>query len=321
MFDTIRRSATYRANREANFPLNFFVANPFANGANLVDNSSWSYYHGLELEVTRRFATGLFFQANYTYSKVLADTRFLSSQQEQQNYRSLRNRRLDKSRPAFDVPHSFTANLLYPVPVGKGRQFASGVHPFLDKIIGGWSLGGLTKWSSGSPGTVTSGRLTTGSLVGETAVLRNMTASQLQEQIGVFRRPNGVFWLNPDSGLITMSGAASRAVFCTPGQTTPCFEHPGVYQMGNLPFFGFKGVPFFDQDVNLRKLINFSSISDRFNLELRIEAFNVFNNPNFSTLAANIDDSSFGRMSAIVDTVRGGGITSRIVQWAIRINW
>jgi hypothetical protein len=26
-------------------------------------------------------------------------------------------------------------------------------------------------------------------------------------------------------------------------------------------------------------------------------------------------------MSAIVDTVRGGGVTSRIIQWALRINW
>jgi hypothetical protein len=53
MFDTIRRLNTYRVNREANLPLNYFVANPFAADAIHVDNSSWSYWHGLEVEVNR----------------------------------------------------------------------------------------------------------------------------------------------------------------------------------------------------------------------------------------------------------------------------
>src|SRR5262249_32333357 len=122
LFDTIRRSNTYRANRKANFPLNFFVANPFAAQAIQVDNSGWSYFHGFEFEVSRRFASG-FFGANYTYSKVLTDTRFLTSQQENQNYLSLANRRLDKNRAAFDTTHSFASNYVYPLPLGRNKKF------------------------------------------------------------------------------------------------------------------------------------------------------------------------------------------------------
>lgn len=321
MFDTIRRSATYRANREANFPLNFFVANPFANGANQVDNSSWSYYHGFELEVNRRFASGLFFQTNYTFGKVLTDTTFLTSQTENQNFRSLLNRRLDKNRAAFDVTHYFGANYLYPLPIGRGKRFAGSIHPALDKLIGGWNINGLTRWSSGAPFNITSGRQTTGSLVGATAVIRNMTASELQKHVGVFRTPSGVFWLNPDSGLVTVSGATSRAVFCSPGQTTPCFDHPGVNQEGNLPFFGLNAPRFFNQDFGLVKKTAIPSISEQLNFELRLELFNAFNNPNFTGLTSGIDSSSFGRLTSTVDTVRGGGVTSRIIQWAVKINW
>jgi hypothetical protein len=321
MFDAIRRSTTYRVNREASFPLNFFVANPFAAGANLVNNAGWSIYHGLELEVTRRFASGLFFQANYTFSKVLADTTFVNSQQENQNYRSLRNTRLDKSRASIDVPQSFTANFLYPLPLGKGKRLARSAPTVIDKIIGGWELQGLTKWSTGSPFQIMSNRATTGSLFGTTAVIRNMTASQLKKQTGVFRSGPGIYWLNPNSGLLTISGATSRAVVCTAGQTTPCFDHPGVNEWGNLPYMGFNSARFFDQDASLIKRTKIPSISERFNFELRLEAFNLFNHPSFRDPSNAIDNADFGQLRAVVDTVRGGGVTSRIVQFALRVNW
>src|SRR5262249_53967804 len=112
----------YRANREPNFPLSFFVANPFAAQAIQVDNSGWSYFHGFEFEVSRRFASGFFFGANYTYGKVLTDTRFLTTQQENQNYLSLANRRLDKNRAAFDTTHSFASNYVYPLPLGHNKE-------------------------------------------------------------------------------------------------------------------------------------------------------------------------------------------------------
>lgn len=323
LFDTIRRLNTYRANREANFPLNFFVANPFANQALRVDNSSWSSYHGLELEVARRFSSGLFFQANYTFSKVLTDVRFLTSQNEGQRYRFLRNRDLDKNRAAFDITHGFSANFVYPLPFGRGKWLGANVNSFVDKLIGGWNIQGLTRWNSGSPFTVDSGRATIPSLEGTTAVLRNMSTNELKKHIGVFRTPNGVFWLDPKSGLVTVDArtGASRAVQCAPGQTTPCFEHPGVNQDGNLPIFGFNAPFFFNQDFSLIKRTPITLISERFNVEIRLELFNAFNHPNFTSLQTQIDSSSFGKLTGIVDTVRGGGVTSRIIQWALRINW
>ncbi len=318
MFDNIRRSNTYRTNREANFPLNFFVANPFGNGALLADNSSWSYYHGLELEARRRFSSGVLFAANYTFGKVLTDQRFLTSQNESQSFRSLLNRRLDKNRAAFDVTHSISANFQYPLPLGRGQWLGRSAGGFLNRLIGGWNIQGITRWSSGAPFSIMSNRLTTGSLVGATADLRNMTAEQLQEHIGEFRTPNGIFWLNPDSGLMNITGSTSRAVFCTAGQTTPCFDHPGVNQEGNLPFFGLDAPRFFNQDFSIIKR---TTIREQVNFEIRFEFFNAFNHPNFATLSAGIDNANFGQLTSIVDTVRGGGVTSRIIQWAIRLNW
>lgn len=320
MFDTLRRSVNYAANRGA-FPLNFFVANPFANQAILVDNSSWSDYHGLELEARRRFSGGLFFIGNYTFSKTMTDTGFLTSQAEQAQYRTLANRALDKNRAAFDSTHNVSVTALLPLPFGRGKLIGNKAGGMLNALIGGWNLQGLTRWSTGSPFTVSSGRLTTGSLVGETAVLRNMTMDQFKNQLGTFKTPNGVFWINPNSGLVTINGTVSSPVMCAPGQTTPCFDHPAAGQFGNMPILGFNGPQFFNQDASVFKRTSIPKFGENFNFEIRLEAFDVLNHANFSPPAQNLNSNVFGQLTSIVDTVRGGGIQSRIMQWALRVNF
>jgi hypothetical protein len=328
MFDTLRRSPTYAANR-ALFPLNFFVPMPWASTANYVDNSSYSTYHGLELEIRRRFSSGVYFVANYTFSKTLGDFRSISSQTEGQVYRSIANRALDKSRAAFDVTHNVSATVLFPLPFGRGHRLLGHVNGFKNLIIGGWNLQGLSRWSTGAPYTISSGRFPNGGGLGatnvpESAMLRNMSMSQFQSQLGVFKTPTGVFFINPNSGLITINGAASRPVLCQPGQTTPCFDYPAAGQFGNTPFNGWNGPQVFNQDLSVIKRTNIRKISETFNFEIRLEAFNAFNHPSFQPPAAgntSLLSTSFGQLTSTVDTVRGGGVNSRIVQWAIRINF
>jgi hypothetical protein len=132
-----------------------------------------------------------------------------------------------------------------------------------------------------------------------------------------------VFWLDPNSGLFTINTTtkASTAVKCTPGQTTPCFDYPGAGQEGNLPFFGIDAPKFVNQDLSVIKKVPVPAVSENFNFEIRLEFFNAFNHPNFGSPSTDIDSSSFGKLTATVDTVRGGGVTSRLIQWAIRINF
>lgn len=328
MFNTLRTSPTYAANRAA-FPLNFFVPMPWASTANFIDNSSYSTYHGGEFEVRRRFSSGLYFVANYTFSKTLGDFRSIQSQTEGQVYRSIADRALDKARAAFDVTHNVSGTVIYPLPIGKGQRLLRKANGFVDTLVGGWNLQGLTRFSSGAPFTISSGRFPNGGGLGatnvaESAMLRNMSMSQFQSQLGVFKTANGVFFINPSSGLITITAAGSRPVLCQPGQTTPCFDFPAAGQFGNTPFNGWNGPNIFNQDLSIIKRTNLPKLGENFNFEIRLEAFNAFNHPSFQTPAAgntSLLSTSFGQLTNIVDTVRGGGVTSRIVQWAIRVNF
>lgn len=126
--------------------------------------------------------------------------------------------------------------------------------------------------------------------------------------------------MNPASGLFTINTTtkASTVNFCTAGQTTPCFAHPGTNQFGNLPFFGLDAPFFINQDLGITKR---TAITETTNFEIRFEFFNMMNHPNFGGPSTNIDNTDFGKLTNTVDTVRGGGVTARIIQWAVRFNW
>ncbi|HUK15857.1 MAG TPA: carboxypeptidase regulatory-like domain-containing protein [Bryobacteraceae bacterium] len=325
MYNTIRTSATYRtnilgsaANNPTNFPLNFFVANPWALNANLVSNAGWSYYDALEVELKKVYGNGLSLQANYTFSKVLTDVQFGESQTEAQAYLSLANTRLDKFRADFDVRQSFGVTFGYPLPVGRGRHFFSGMPRWADSVVGGWGFFGFTHWQTGAPLLITSSRSTLSSGINATPMLMNMSIAQLQSSMGVYRTGNGVYWLNPATGLVTIKGSTATANFCTAGQSTPCFAEPAPGQFGNIPYLGLSGPRFFDQDLSLVKNI---PIKERLSFELRLEAFDLFNNANFNGAQLSTDGSTFGQLTTTQDTARGGGVTSRIVQWAARLHF
>jgi len=323
MFNTIRTSPTYRNNvtganglGAANgLPLNFFVANPWANSAIQYNNAGWSAYDGLEVEVRRRYSNGFFLLANYSFSKVLADTTIAESQSEAANYQSLQNTALDKFVSPINVRHSFGMTTSYPLPFGRGRKFGNSMNRALDYVVGGWTINGNTHWSTGAPLTISSARFTNGSGIAETPVLKNMTLQQLQNDIGVYRTGNGVYYINPNSGLFTIKGTGSTANFCTAGQTTPCWAEPAPGGYGNLPYDGFSGPHFFDQDLSMIKDVQ---LFERLHFQARLEAFDVFNNANFAGPSLSTDSTTFGQLTSTFDTARGGGVTSRIVQWSMK---
>lgn len=342
-FDNLRRSSTYRANLNANFPLNFFVPDPWALNSMVMGNSSWSRYDALEVEVRRRFTSGLTFQANWTWSHGVTDQRFGTAQDEYQAYRDVRNMALEKYRSPFDQRHVIAAQFIYPLPFGKGKFLAGNAPDWLDKIIGSWQIQGMARLANGSPFSILATRVTTGmaNLTYETAVLKNINPADLAKYVGTFKTPDkGVFWLNPDSGLITFTSTGSKPTMCTAGQTSPCFDYPGTYVdtttntlhvgsadgMGNTSYFQNTGPFFWNQDFSFIKKIPVRTLGEKFGIEFRLEMYNAFNhalfaNPVFGTAAqASLNDTSkFGQLTSLTDTSRGGGVNSRNMSFQLRV--
>ena len=62
-------------------------------------------------------------------------------------------------------------------------------------------------------------------------------------------------------------------------------------------------------------------IWERMKFQAKLEAFDVFNNPNFAGPSTSLDSTTFGQYTTTFDTARGGGVTSRIVQFGIAIKF
>ena len=104
-----------------------------------------SIYHALTTSLTKRYSSGLQFQANYTWSKAIDDTIDFSSFQ---NW--FRPSRLASFRAVsvFDVPHIFVANAVYTTPfkAGEGKPLSS--------ILADISLSPILTLHSGLPFSV-----------------------------------------------------------------------------------------------------------------------------------------------------------------------
>ena len=86
-----------------------FFQNPNALGTDLLTNYSSSSYNSLQLEARHHTKSGIFFEANYTWSKVLSDADG-DSQSRLQHFLDLANPKIERSRANFDLTHMIKAD-------------------------------------------------------------------------------------------------------------------------------------------------------------------------------------------------------------------
>jgi hypothetical protein len=116
----------------------------------VVSNASWSYYHGLQMEWTKRLSSGLNFQMSYTFSKSMDTTSEATNVgaagDTNQNGNSARTSR---GLSLFHTPHRFTFYGTYRFPFFNGRR------DLLGQALGGWQLATVVRLASGTPFTIT----------------------------------------------------------------------------------------------------------------------------------------------------------------------
>jgi hypothetical protein len=258
----------YQANVRTDFQIvngqKFFPAgggpklNPNFNSITYEDYSADSYYHALQLNLTKRFSTGLQFEAAYTLSKSIdtasaTETVFLNGSNAGGRQDPF-NSRADRALSDFDTRHNFVANFLYELPFGKGRQFGGNLTGVAATLVGGWSTGGIVALRSGFPFNVNLGFDRVGNGTDNTAVLRPNVAPGADLSNATTGDPAG--FANPNFFRL---------------------QPAGFY--GNAPRNALRGPDLRSFDMTFTKL---TPITERLRTEFRVEAFNLFNRPNFS---------------------------------------
>ena len=301
------------------------LRNPNAGPVDFVANAGKYRYNALQIELRRRFADGLYFQGNYTFQKSLTDV-----PEEDQNrfdpFLDIENQSLEYSRSDLDRTQAINFNAIYELPFGKNKRFLN-QGGWVDTLFGGLQLSSIIQYATGAPISIRDprGTLNRTGRSGRQTAFSNLTKDQIKDLIGIFRTPNGIYFINPN--VIAPDGTATGSnVLATPDN--PAFAgqvffnvQPG--QTGNLERAFINGPNYLTVDLGLSKRIRFS---ERVGLQLRAEAFNVFNRANFFA-PSGIGDGATGENSDIfnVNSPTFGRITGtfapRILQFGMRFEF
>ena len=267
-----------------------------------------SNYNGLQITVDQKTSHNLSFRASYGWSHSLDG----SSSFEDLGFSGVRgldpfSAAANYGNSAYDARQRFVASYNYEIPT-RWKSGAGGI------LTNGWNLSGITTFQTGFPATIgdSSARSYTcdasyeyyscwdrGNTLGSVATY-NIRTSTANNSLGGTRPPRGVknfYYFDPNA-----------------------FGREALGTMGNAGRNFFHGPGLNNWDLALRKVTNLHS--EKAQLELRFEFFNIWNHAQFAGQASSQQgvnsysvSSNFGRdLSA-----QPPGITSRVIQLAAKI--
>jgi hypothetical protein len=240
-----------------------------------------SIYHAVQLSVEKRFSQGLEFAFTYTFQKSLDDSSIGSSgysflvggaATSQPNARDPNNLRLDRSLSAFSIPQIAQLSLVYELPFGRHRKFGSSVNGIVNALAGGWQVNGIYRVDNGLPIQL--------GLCGGCGVSLPTYGNQYPDLVAPLRVAGtgnlNQYFANPE--------VAVKPAPYTEGNAPRVLPNARVPGTNNLTASLFKEVPL--------------GFREGARLQIRLEAFNVFNRVQFAAPDTNVGDATFGQITA-----------------------
>ncbi|MEO8372619.1 MAG: TonB-dependent receptor [Candidatus Solibacter sp.] len=237
-----------------------------------ISNDLISNYHHLAVSVHQRLFHGFQFDASYTWAHALdvtSDSNNGGAPMDPYNWRR------DYGNAPFDIRHRFVATYIYAIP------FVSTSNRLMKAAFSGWQINGITTLQGGTPFNL--------SMNTDAA----NTSSQGPQRPDLLKTP--VY----NCGAGHLLGCIDKSAFAVPGNVAQ-----GIFAYGNAGRNILRGPHLFATDMSLFKTF---PIKERVRFTFRAEAFNVWNNPEFSNPNANIEAATFGNIT-------GTSVGSRVIQ-------
>lgn len=290
-------------------------------GITFTTNTGYANYNALETKFQRRFSKGLSTLISYTWSKSIDVSSGYFNVENGPGGGSTIQNYFDPSTArgvsSYDIPHFVSWATVYELPVGKGKRwFRSGPASW---ILGNWQTNFIMQARSGAPFNL--------QVTGDFANLRGSAPTAP----GNYLRPNliadpfvaGPVAANSDPACqktISQGGKAADQVRTIASWINPCAFGIPSGSFGSLGRNAFRGKAVFNTDLSLFKSF---PIRENWQLQFRVETFNIFNiqnwdtpananltlNTNATTLATNV-----GRISNLA-----AGTNPRQIQFGLRL--
>ena len=270
-------SVSYVGARGRRLLRNELLVNPNPNFTfvNLTKNSATSDYNALQIQFQRRLWRGLQALASYTWAHSIdnasSDTLAVTPTNNVDPTR-------DRGPSDFDIRHAVNVAVTYNLPSpGKPR--------LLSALFRQWSVDSIFAARSAPPINLITGRNVFGVFgVSRPDVVPGVPLYINDEKIAGGRRINRMAFAFPPVG----------ADGFTPTR------------QGTLGRNALRGFPMWQIDFAIRRQIK---LTETLNLQLRAEAFNLLNHPNFADPVNNISNSQFGLTNSMLGRSLGTGGT------------
>jgi hypothetical protein len=259
---------------------------PFPNFVTYIDSdwNGFSDYHGLNATLTHR-GRGLLASVAYTWAKS-TDSKSAAAgigSNESAGWQGFLNNHdvaRDHGLSSFDVAHRIVASFVWNLPFGKGERFGGDASGFKQALIGGWQLNGIYLLQGGFPISI---------YAADVGGVLDTFGTNRADIVGDIHSGGGEIteWFN-----------------------TAAFAQPALGSFGNSGRSILRGPGINNLDLGFFK--NFFLPKDAV-LQLRVEAFNALNHPQWSGVSQNLTSANFG----VVTSARPG----RIVQLGAKILW
>jgi hypothetical protein len=245
-----------------------YTLDPSLSDASYFTTDGLSEYYAFQLTVDKRFSHGLSAILGYAWSHAIDDVPLeFGGGAAGPQPQDPRNITAERGNSIIDMRHRLTLSYTWELPVGKNKALLNYGGP-VNWILGGWQTNGILTVQSGLPFT---------------AVLQTSTTNT-----GTGSRPNA-------AGEVTYPRTLQHWF------DTSAFSVPAPYTYGNLGRNTLFGPGRTNWDMSLFK--NFV-IHEQTRFELRAEAFNIFNHPQFGLPNANIGNPQAGSITSTVGNPR-----------------
>ena len=225
-----------------------------------VQSGAKANYDGLQVSVRKQVHPhGLTAHTNYTWSHApardLGNGLFTYGDSLLGQLNPVALRAVNYGNADYDVRHQFSADYVYTPTFHFDNKFVG-------QVVNGWQWSGKINWRSGIPFSVTDSN----------TALGNYNGSLLATQIS----PNGQSScgsgaaLTPGNGVPCLNASAFLDTSACPG---PCYSALSAQNRNQ-----FRGPHYFDFDMALFRTF---TIREGMKLAVGLQAFSVFNHPNF----------------------------------------
>jgi hypothetical protein len=248
----------------------------------LWNGQTHSDYHSLQTTVNRRFAGGLFLKGAYTWSHAIAEAGY--GDWTMFTFNALSQLSRNRATANFDRTHVLQLAYVYEPPFGAGKKWAQ--EGAAKAILGVWQINGIFASYVGTPYTL-----------GASGTSLNMPGNTQ----------------TPDQVKPTVAKLGN--IGDLPFFDTSAFANITEVQYGNVGLFSMRGPGAVNMDMSLFRKFR---LTENFNMEFRVEGFNISNTPHFVNPTTSITSSNFGK---ILSTQTNGLGDSRSFRFGLRITF